>query len=75
MNGEHDTAIAASFNRRFQAEIAQGYLSDAGIDSMISADDAGGADLGLGLTRRAHLIVRSEDEARARRVLEDAGVL
>jgi len=75
MREEKDTAIAASFNRRYQAEIAQGYLNDAGIESMISADDAGGADLGLGLTRSAHIIVRSEDEARARRILEDAGVL
>lgn len=75
MQEDHDTEIVASFSRRYQAEMAQGYLNDAGIESMISADDAGGTDLGLGLTRTAHVIVRTEDEGRARKVLEDAGVL
>jgi hypothetical protein len=42
---------------------------------MISADDAGGADLGLSLTRVARVLVRVEDEARAREVLDDAGML
>lgn len=75
MTEHHDTAQVASFNRRYEAETAQGFLTDAGIESMISADDAGGADLGLSLTRVARLLVRTEDEERARTVLEDAGVI
>ncbi len=42
---------------------------------MVSADDGGGTDLGLSLTRVAKLLVRFEDEERARAVLRDAGVL
>jgi len=75
MKEHHDTAEVARFNRRHEAETAQGFLNDAGIESMISADDAGGADLGLSLTSVAKLLVRSEDEARAREVLVDAGVI
>jgi hypothetical protein len=75
MTEHHDTAEVARFNRRYEAETAQGFLTDAGIESMISADDAGGADLGLSLTRVAKLLVRTEDEERARTVLEDAGVI
>jgi len=75
MKEHHDTAEVARFNRRYEAETAQGFLTDAGIESMISADDAGGADLGLSLTSTAKLLVRSEDEDRAREVLMEAGVL
>ncbi|HUF68095.1 MAG TPA: DUF2007 domain-containing protein [Longimicrobiales bacterium] len=75
MTEYHDTAEVARFNRRHEAETAQGFLADAGIGSMISADDGGGMDLGLSLTRSARLLVRSEDEASARLVLEDAGLI
>lgn len=75
MTEHHDTVEVARFNRRHEAETAQGFLADAGIGSMISADDGGGMDLGLGLTRSARLVVRTEDEASARLVLEDAGLI
>jgi Putative prokaryotic signal transducing protein len=72
---ERDSIVVARFNHRYEADIAAGYLDNAGIDSVVSADDAGGADLGLAFTRRVRLIVLLEDELRATRVLEDAGVL
>jgi hypothetical protein len=75
MEPEQDSVLLASFHRRYEAEIAQGYLHDAGIECVILADDAGGADLGLPLTRRARLFVLAADEERAYRVLGDAGVL
>ena len=75
MDPERDSVEVASFHRRYEAEIAQGYLHDAGIECVIIADDAGGADLGLPLTRPARLFVLAEDEERAWRVLNDAGVL
>jgi hypothetical protein len=75
MTEEHDSVVIASFNHRYEADYAQGYLTDAGIDSVVSADDAGGADVGLSFTRLVRLIVLAADEQRARTVLEDAGVL
>jgi hypothetical protein len=75
MHDAEKTVVIATFDRRYEAETAQGFLTDAGIDSALSADDAGGADLGLSFTRTAKLLVLAGDEARAREVLEDAGVL
>jgi len=75
MDDEQKTVVVATFDRRHEAETAQGFLTDAGIESAISADDAGGADLGLSFTRTAKLLVLDGDEERAREVLEDAGVI
>jgi len=72
---KHDTVVIASFNHRYEADYARGFLTDAGIDSVVSADDAGGADIGLAFTRLVRLIVLTGDEARARTVLENAGVI
>jgi hypothetical protein len=74
-DNEDDTVVLAKFDRRYEAEIAQGFLTDAGIESAVSADDAGGADLGLSFTRRTKLLVLASVEQRARQVLEDAGVI
>ena len=75
MSEEPDTVVIARFNHRYEADFAQGFLNDAKIDSVVSADDAGGADLGLAFTRRVRLIVLAGEEERARTVLENAGVL
>ncbi len=68
------TERVAEFGARHEAELAQGYLDDAGIESMIASDDAGG-NLGMTLDYEAFLVVRTEDLARAREVLAEAGVL
>lgn len=70
-----DLVVLATFNRRYEAEIARGFLDDAGIDSVSSADDAGGADVGLSFSRQVRLLVREEDAERARGVLESAGIV
>lgn len=67
--------VLARFDRWHEAETARGFLDDAGIDAAVSADDAGGADLGLAFTRQARLLVRGEDLERAREVLRSAGIL
>lgn len=67
---ETELVVVKTFLNRFEAEIAQGALEAAGIDSMISADDAGGQELGLwvnGIT----LAVRTEDSGRATAVLNE----
>lgn len=68
------TERIAEFGARHEAELARGFLEDAGIESMIDADDAGG-NLGLTLENEAFLVVRAEDAERARAVLAEAGVL
>ncbi|MBI4409323.1 MAG: DUF2007 domain-containing protein [Gemmatimonadetes bacterium] len=67
--------VIARFNFRHEAEYAQGFLKDAGIDSAVAIDDAGGAQVGMAFSNPARLLVRAEDATRARAVLVRAGVL
>lgn len=66
------TAVAATFAYRHEAEFARETLRAAGIESVLIADDAGGAYAGLSFTRSARLIVHNEDLARAKEVLDQA---
>lgn len=68
---EESPVVIARYGRRHEAEFARGFLEDAGIPAVVAADDAGGADLGLGFARSVPLLVRSEDAERARRVLRE----
>ncbi len=56
------------FPNRIDAEIAQGALEAAGIESMVSADDAGGMRPNLWLSG-VRLLVRESDAADARELL------
>ena len=69
------TALVGRFHYRHEAELAHGYLESAGVDSALHIDDAGGMDVGLAFVNPARLLVRAEDEERAREVLVDAGLL
>jgi len=69
------TTIVARFHYRHEAELAHGYLESAGVNSMLHIDDAGGMDVGLAFVNPARIVVRVEDEERARQVLVDAGML
>ena len=69
------TAIVARFHYRHEAELAHGYFQTAEVDSILHIDDAGGMDVGLAFVNPARLVVRAEDEERARQVLLDAGIL
>ena len=75
---DESTVVVATFNRRHEAELARGFLSDAGIEAAVSADDGGGA-FGVPLTFSpssfATVSVRSEDADAAREVLREAGFL
>lgn len=70
--------VVARFLHRHQAELARGFLEDAGIPSVLTVDDGGGA-FGAPLTFTpasfATVRVRPEDGQRAREVLEEAGLL
>ena len=69
------TTVVARFHYRHEAELAHGYLKSAGVDSALHIDDAGGMDVGLAFVNPARIVVRAEDEERARQVLVDAGML
>jgi hypothetical protein len=69
------TVIVARFHYRHEGELAHGYLESADVDSILHIDDAGGMDVGLAFVNPARLVVRAEDEERARQVLVDAGIL
>ncbi len=69
------TTVVARFHYRHEAEMAYGYLESAGVDSALLIDDAGGMDVGLAFVNPARLVVREDDEERARGVLVDAGML
>ncbi|MFW5951314.1 MAG: putative signal transducing protein [Gemmatimonadota bacterium] len=68
-----ETAVVATFSYRHQAEMARGYLDDAGIPVVMVAGDAAGIELGFAAPNRARLAVRAEDVERARQLLADAG--
>ena len=62
-------AIVARFRYRHEAELAAGFLMDAGIAYRLQIDDAGGVDFGATFTRPPVLWVREDDEAVARELL------
>lgn len=70
------TVVVATFPHRHQAELARGFLSDAGLPAAVTADDGGGA-FGAPLTfsRRSFATVRvnAGDAPEARRLLREAG--
>ena len=68
------TTIVARFHYRHEAELAHGYLETAGVESALLIDDAGGMDVGMAFVNPARLVVRVEDESRARDVLTDVGM-
>lgn len=59
-------SVVSTFPSTANAQIAKGVLDEAGIESMIRTDDAGGMYPGIG---GAELLVRSEDLERAREAL------
>jgi uridine phosphorylase len=62
--------VVSTFPSTANAQIAKGVLAEAGIESMIRTDDAGGMYPGIG---GAELLVRSEDFERARETLAGTG--
>ena len=68
-----EMVVIAKFRNRVEAEMAQTMLSDAGIDSYIKADDAGGMVAGMDATTGgARLLVAGDDAQEAVEILEQA---
>ena len=66
---ETQLVTVGTFANPIEAELAQGALQAAGIESLVSADDAGGLRPSLWLTG-IRLLVRSEDVKQAEELLE-----
>jgi len=64
-----DAVILETFPNRISAEMAAGLLESEGIETLVLADDAGGAYPMLQHIRGVRLLVAPEDEAQAREIL------
>lgn len=61
--------VVAEYSNKIEAELAQGALAAADIESMVSADDAGGVQPGLWVGEGVKVLVRAEDLDQAKEVL------
>lgn len=71
---ESKLVIIETFFNRLDAELAGSVLAAAGIDAVVSADDAGGAYAGV-TTFAVRLLVREEDAERAKTLLAETAEL
>ncbi len=67
---EHPLVAVRTFTNRQEAEVAQGALESAGLESLIAADDAGATQPGLWMSG-VRLLVREEDLEEATGILGD----
>ncbi len=65
-----DAVVIEKFPSRVLAEMAASVLEAEGIEVLVLADDAGGAYPMLQFLRGVRLLVASEDEARAKEILQ-----
>ena len=68
---DSELVVVGTFLNKIEAEIAQGALEAAEIESMVAADDAGGLRPGLWMSG-VRLLVRAEDAERAAKVLKES---
>ena len=68
-----EPVLVAQFAYRHEAEIALGYLKDAGINAALFVDDAGGAYT-FSMTNPARIMVSPEQVDEAQSILESAGI-
>jgi hypothetical protein len=65
----NELIAVATFGNHLEADLARSALTAAGIDSVVSADDAGGLRPHLAFSGGVQLLVRAEDAAVAQEVL------
>lgn len=68
---EAELIVVGTFLNHIEAEIAQGALEAAGVESVISADDAGGMRPHM-LLSGVRLMVRAEHAEQAAQILSEA---
>jgi hypothetical protein len=65
--------LLRTFGYRHEAEFVKSVLDSAAIDSVLVADDAGGAEAGLTFSNPARLMVRRQDIEAAAEVVREIG--
>jgi hypothetical protein len=68
---DDELVVVGTFLNHIEAELAQGALEGGGIESLISADDAGGMRPHLSLFG-VRLLVRAEDAEQAGKILGES---
>lgn len=71
---EHMISLA-EYENEFEAEIARGHLKSAGIDAIVSKDDAGGMLPSLQEAEGVSLLVRPGDVKRAGVILHERSMV
>ena len=66
---ETELVAVRTFPNRIEAELARSALEAAEIESLVAADDAGGAQSGLWVSCGVRLLVRADDRLRADEIL------
>ena len=69
---DSELVVVQTFSDRIEADLAASALEAAGIDSFVRADDVGGTRPHMWTTEGVELVVRAEDEAAAREILDTA---
>jgi hypothetical protein len=67
---DSELVVVRTFSDRIEADLAHSALEAAGIESMVSGDDAGGVQPGLWTGEGVALLVREEDADSAREILD-----
>ena len=67
---DSELVIVHTFYNRQEAEMAKSALDAAAIDSYVRSDDGGGMETGLWAGNGVQIIVRAEDLATARDILD-----
>ena len=65
-----ELVVVHTFVDRIEAELAQSALEAAGIESMLQSDDAGGLRPAMAFSNGVDLLVRPDDAAAARDVID-----
>jgi hypothetical protein len=68
-----ELVVLRTFGYRHEAELAQGFLRAAGIQTVFQSDDGGGSYAGMSFSRPIRLLVRAGDAEEALQVLDEAG--
>jgi len=67
---DSELVVVHAFGSQAAADLAKSALEAAGIDAMLHGDTAGGEYPGVAVARGIEILVRAEDAAAAREILE-----